>query len=163
MATFTASKITNKKYYPVATPHSSREIYTVTDKVAVTNALALNGLIKLAILPPNCLPDDILIYSTDIDSATSIVLDVGVLNDDEDDLVASSLLIDGSTIGQGGGVARMDDYEAVFEPATWLAETDCPDLHEEKIIAAKVVTAAGTPVAGTIYVRFRYRSAEGGI
>ncbi len=162
---YSSDKITNEKYIPVKSPHSAGETMCTTFKVALDTDLAANDLIGFDLLPPDCIPVDIVFHSTDLDSGgtPAIVLDVGILNADKDDLVPSSLLIDGSTVGQGGGMARMDHYEAAYEPATWLAEATSPGISEKKTIAAKVMTAAATPQAGTIRGTIFYRSAENGV
>jgi hypothetical protein len=159
---YSSDKVTNEKYLPSAAPHSAREIYTVTSKVTLDDQVDTNDMIGLAILPANCIPVDCALYSTDL-GTDEILVDVGILNTAEDDLVPSSLLVDGSEICRAGGLARMDDYECVFAPATWLAEATCPDLSAEKTVALKVMTKATTPASGTLYFKLDYRAAENGV
>ena len=164
MADFKATKVTNEKYLPSAAPHSSREVHEVSDHVVLTNALAQHDLIWLGVLPPNCIPaSSFLLYSSDLDTGgPTIVLTVGILNSDQDDLVPYSTIVLSSTIAQGGGIA-VPNSNLFMIPVTWLAEATCPDLMVKKYIAAHVDTAATTPAAGTMDVMFSYRSAEGGI
>lgn len=161
---YSSDKITNKKYIPSATPHSAREEYVVTSKVTVGDPLVDNDLVGLSILPPNCIPTDIKILCDELSDGTDIVFDVGVLNTATTDLVASSLLMEGITVCQNtGGIAYMNKDECVWTPATWLAESACPDLNVEKTIALKVTTPATTEKVGDLHVRFCYRAAENGV
>jgi len=160
---YSSDAVTNRRTRPPATPHSAGEVYVCPFDVTLDDAVAANDLIGLAPLPPYCVPVTIELMATDLDSGTAMLIDVGILNDDEDDLVATSNLIDGSDVCQAGGTARSDDYEGAYEPATWLAESDCPAEHEEKIVAAKVMTAATTAVAGAIRGSLLYRAAHNGI
>lgn len=161
---YNSDKVTNEKYFPSAAPASARETYVVTTETTLDDQVAINDLIGLAILPANCIPVDITVYITDIESGGPTgSFDVGILNSAGDGLVPSSLLIDGSEAMQAGGMARMDDFECAFEPATWLAEATCPDLAVEKTILMKIIAAATTPAAGTVYCKLEYRAAENGI
>lgn len=161
---YSSDKITNGNR-PGASPHSAGEVYVVRDKVDVAAVkLAGDDLIGLCILPPDCIPIDCILLVGDLDAGTQLVLDVGILNADKDDLVPSSLLYDGITTGQAGGMVRMDDFEAAFNPETWLAEATCPEIHEEKIVVAKVMTAAQTvhDPAAAIETILTYRAIEFG-
>lgn len=162
---YESDNISNDKYSPASAPHSAREVYRAIGVVSLDDAVEADNMVGLVILPANCIPTDITIISTDIDvnATPTIVVDVGILNSDKDDMVSSSLLIDGSTVCQAGGVARMDNHECAFVPATWLAEATCPDKNTEKIVALKVITVAATPAAGTIYAIVDYRAAENGV
>lgn len=160
---YSSDNITNEKYTPASAPHSAREVYRAIGTVVLDDAVEAADLFGLVVLPANCIPTDIKIISTVLDSVADMVIDVGILNADKDDLVPSSLLIDGSEVCQAGGVADMDDHEGAFVPATWIAEATCPDINVEKIVAVKVMTVAATPAAGTIYAMVDYRSAENGV
>lgn len=169
---YSSDNIANNKYVPASAPHSAREVYRAAGTVILDDAVAMGHLIGLCVLPANCIPTDIKVLTTDLDSDTTMVIDVGVLNADKDDLVPNSLLIEGSAVCQAGGVADMDTPDCVLHPADWLAEVTCPgydaahasaSINSEKVIAVLIDTAAGTPVAGTMYVLLDYRSAENGV
>lgn len=161
---YNSDKVTNKKHLPSASPHSSRETHVVITKTVLDNTVATGDLIGLAILPANCIPVDIAVYCDPLESGGPTgSFDVGILNSDGDDLVPNSLMIDGSTVMQAGGIARMDDYECVFEPATWLAEATSPALAVEKTILMKIIAEATTQVAGDVYCKLEYRAAENGV
>lgn len=170
---YTSDNIANEKYTPSSAPHSAREVYRAMGTVLTTANLVINNLIGLCVLPANCIPTGITIVSTDLDAGAGLEYDVGILNEDKDDLVADSKLITGSDVGQEGGVADMDTPDCAFAPATWLAQAACPGydadhasaaINSSKIVALKVSQAPATPVAsGTIYARLDYRSAENGV
>lgn len=161
---YSSDQVANRFQVPPASPHSAGEVHVATFEVALDAELAADDLVGLAAIPPDCIPVDITLMPTDLDTGTpALAFDVGILNAAGTDLVPSSLLIDGSTAGGSGSVARMDDYECAYEPATWLAQTTCPEKHEEKIVALKVMTAAATAAAGTIRGHVLYRSAHNGI
>jgi hypothetical protein len=161
---YSSDQVTNRFQAPPASPHSAGEVYVANFEVALDADLAANDLVGLAAIPPDCIPVDICMIVPDLDTGTvALLFDVGILNAAKTDLVPSSLLIDGSTAGQAGGVARMDDYECAYEPATWLAEATSPEKHEEKIVALKVMTAAATAAAGTIRGHVLYRAAFNGV
>lgn len=163
--TYSSDQVANRFQVPPASPHSAGEVHVATFEVALDDQVALNDLVGLAAIPPDCIPVDICMIVPDLDTnvAPAIVFDVGILDAATTALVPSSLLIDGSDAGQAGGVARMDDFECAFEPATWLAAPTSPERHEEKIVAMSIVAAAATAAAGTIRGYVLYRSARNGI
>lgn len=78
---------------------------------SIDAALVLNDTIQIAHLPAFHVPVDCILTAPELDSGTAIVLDVYV--DDTVDVP----LITGSTVGQAGGVARMDqEGAAVMAP-----------------------------------------------
>lgn len=161
---YSSDKITNKQYLPSASPHSAREVYGVTTTVAVGDPLIDNNLVGLAILPPDCIPTDLSMVCEELSDGTDIVFDVGILNSGGDDLVPNSLLVTGSTAAQNnGGVQNVNSPQAIYAPATWLAEATCPAISVEKTIAMKVTTPATTEKAGSLYSKFEYRAAENGV
>lgn len=162
--TYESDNIANEKYNPASAPHSAREVYRALGKVAVADPLLITELVGLVVLPANCIPTDIKLLCDELSDATDIVFDVGILNSDKDDLVPSSLLIEGSVMCQNnGGVQDMNRDQCAFEVATWLAEATCPGINVEKIIAMKITTAATTEKAGNVHAIVDYRSAENGV
>lgn len=70
---------------------------------ALTAALALNDVVRMVKVPRGATVLDVVLATTDLDTGSpAIVLDVG----DGDD---ADRFVDGATIGQGGGVARMNN------------------------------------------------------
>jgi hypothetical protein len=159
---YSSNEVTNRHLYPPKAPHSAGEVMVTKFKVDLDASLAINDLVGLVPLPANCIPVNYKAWMDDLDGASALVHDVGILNSDKDDLVASSLLVDGSTVGQSAGLVEMNDYECAMAPETWLAETDCPEAYEEKIVAMKIMTAAGTPASGSVRGLLWYRAMENG-
>lgn len=160
--TFSSDIVTNKRVRPAKQPHSAGEEMAVRFKAAVTAALAINNLVGCVVLPPMCVPTDIQVYMDDIDGATSLVWSAGILDTNETDLVTGSKMIDASTAGRTAGLQVMN-ATGVWDSATWLAETLCPDRMVEKIVAIKIDTAAGTPASGDIQGIVRYVSDNFGV
>lgn len=106
-------------------------------------ALVINDLIQLCKLPANHVPVDFVLDSDDLDSdgSPAIVIDVGI----KDSVGATSdidALIDGSTVAQAGGVARMDA----------IAARRIAPVNYDRIVEVKVITAPATGVASAVSI-----------
>jgi len=141
---------------PAAIPHSAGEVYISSGQYAAATSLAAGDLIGLAILPAGCIPVDFTLGADDLEACATptITLTVGILNDDEDDIVADSNFITASTVAQAGGIARADKK-------TFLDAIDVDNANDRTIVA-KVVAAATTPAIGDVYGNLLYRAAEFG-
>lgn len=116
----------------------SQEV-TVFSSYTVTANLALNDVIKMVTVPAGATITGITLSSTDLDSATALVYDVGDTADTDRHIAAS-------TIGQAGGVTSTQALTGFGY--TYTAATSIDVL---------VKTAPGTPVAsGTINLAVRY-------
>ena len=105
---------------------------------------AEGDVIELVRVPNGARVLELVFTSEDLDSATSHVFDVGYGGDVD-------VFIDGTTIGQSGGVARLG--AGVAAAANDLV------FHKfttEDTIDAKVITASGTKVAGVISLAVLY-------
>lgn len=92
---------------PAVYPAAAGELLVADASIEATEAqLALNALLGLVILPAGCVPVDFTLIEDDLDTSTNLVQAVGVLNSTEDDLVANTNFLTGSTIGRAGGFAR---------------------------------------------------------
>jgi len=143
---------------PPASPRSAGEVYVSAGQYEVSALLAADDLIGLAILPAGCMPVDFMLATADLEDSSAtpaITLTVGILNDDEDDIVANSNFMTAETVAQAGGVARADLI-------SFLDSIDV-DEDDDRIIAAKVVTAATDPKVGTVYGNLLYRASEYGL
>lgn len=163
---YSSDKITDGNR-PSASPHSAGEVYVVKDKVDVAAVqLADGNMIGCCILPPNCVPIDCIMLFGDLEGTgtPALLLDVGILNAAKTGLVPYSLFLDGIATGQAGGMIRMAESLAVFNPETWLAEATCPGIHEEKIVAVEVMATAVTVAAAAreIEIILTYRAVEFG-
>lgn len=134
---------------PIISPRGAGDVTASARRsAAVTTGLAQNDLVVLGILPANCELVDVVLDSTDLDTATSpaIVLEAGILNAAEDGLETSQNCITGSTIGQTGGIQRANDANLLK-----LAPTAA-----DRKIAVKVTTAGSAKAAGTLGLRVWY-------
>ncbi len=137
MATFKAASVLQ----PSIACYEAGEIVAAVGEYEVPATLAQNDLVWLCHLPAGNAPVDFMLQADDLDNGgTAITITVGVLNAAGDGLVASTDFITASTVGQAGGVVRAAN---VFGLQLAASDTD-------RIIAAKIVTAATTPQAGTI-------------
>jgi len=75
----------------------------------LTAALVVNDTIAMCTLPANHVIVDCILATDDLDTdgSPAIVLDVGVVGGDTD------ALIDGSTVAQAGGLARMSEVAGI--------------------------------------------------
>jgi hypothetical protein len=103
-----------------------------------TGELELDDVIQMVKIPSGATILDVTLSSTDVDSGTAVVFAVGDGSDD-------NRFISGSTIGQAGGVARLDQFAGLNY--TYTAD-DTIDIN--------VTTAAGTAVAGTLELNVVY-------
>ena len=105
----------------------------------------LNDIIEMGIIPAGMRVVDMTLQATDLDGATALLLDVGVMSgefgDDDASRTCGNEFFQGDDVGQAGGVSRMSKQEGFSLAAT-------PDSHRS--IGIKIATAAGTPAAGTI-------------
>ncbi len=93
---------------PASTVDSAGGLCVNRAVYAVAAALVLNDTIRMCKLPADHVPVDLLLSSTDLDTdgSPALVYDVGI----EDTVGATDdadAFIDGSTVGQAGGIARM--------------------------------------------------------
>lgn len=139
MALFTAKNLSR----PPVTGGQAGVVVCNEGEYSLPDSLAQGDIIKLTHLPAGHKPVDSILEADDLDDATALVLSVGIVNDDGDDLVASTNLIDSSTVGQAGGVARADTVAGLQLAAST----------SDRVIGAKVVTAAGTPAAGKLRLK----------
>ena len=98
MATYTSSKVASG-----VQPRSNIELTEVHATYTVSTALALNDVIQMVKIPANATIIGLTLSCGDLDTdgSPAIVLDVGDGSD-------TDRFIDGSTIGQAGGVERIN-------------------------------------------------------
>lgn len=132
---------------PTTASQAGLQIASVGETPTLTGAdLASGDLLKLCKLPGRHLPLDFILEAESLDSGAGVTISVGVLNADETDLVAGTEFIVDSTVAQGGGIAR----------AAQLAGMGLSESNDERIIAAKITTAPGTPVDGAVRGKLFY-------
>lgn len=128
---------------PAVYPAAAGELLVADASIEATEAqLALNALLGLVILPAGCVPVDFTLIEDDLDTSTNLVQAVGVLNSTEDDLVADTNFLTGSTIGQAGGFARAAAIpDALKAPSA-----------SDRVIAVKTTTGGVLGVKATCAV-----------
>lgn len=96
--TYKSDYVTNG--YPVPTPMNGA-VVAVKASFTQTAAFVINDVIEMVNVPNGYQVTDVILDSDDLDTNVSpaIVMDVG-------DATTSGAYISGSTIGQGGGIAR---------------------------------------------------------
>ena len=132
----------------------ARRIY---EEMAITpSQTATTNIFALAVLPAGHRLHDLIVESTDMDSATSAAINVGFLNcyyntspnpNISSPALNSPLLISASTIPQAGGYARSG---ATLTPI----HSQSPDPANDQIVAVQFSASPGTPTSGTIGVSF---------
>lgn len=134
------------------------ELVTVNFEVPMaTGDLALNTIGQVGILPAGCVPVDVRVYGTDMDSgAAAAVFQVGIW-----DGSGASL----STAAADGGAAWGDTSTAVataFDKSltrTLNSMSTVTATSADRKLGVKVTTAPTTAVAGTLGVALTYRAA----
>ena len=128
---------------PAVYPAAAGELLVADASIEATEAqLALNALLGLVILPAGCVPVDFTLIEDDLDTSTNLVQAVGVLNSTEDDLVANTNFLTGSTIGRAGGFAR----------ATAIPDALKAPSASDRVIAVKTTTGGVLGVKATCAV-----------
>jgi len=150
MAT-TFQSVNVKGSRPAVDAAEAGEVKAVRGEYDLAAALVVNDIIELVKLPGDHVPVDCILDSDDLDTGGSpaLVLDAGVVSAGG----AANELIDNSTVGQAGGVARMDQAGGVrIAPAAG-----------ETVYGVKVGTAPATgATTGKIGLTLYYRSSRYG-
>lgn len=121
-----------------------------------TGDLQLNDIGQVGILPACCVPVDVHVDSTDIDSSTAaVVFQVGLLNAGETDF--STAAADGgahwgATTAANTAFHQRLNLNGIALVSVAKAETD-------RKLGLKVATAPTTAVAGTVGVTLFYKAA----
>ena len=149
---------TAQGYNPPPSIHSAGEVHVTEGKYDLSAALVLDNIIKMCRLPDGAIPIDCRLEVDELDSgADAIVLELALMEEGGADIIANSELIKNSTLGQAGGVARMDQLDAARRAVLEKA------VAKNRIVVVKVSTGPGTgATSGRIKVSVLYRAAEYG-
>jgi hypothetical protein len=109
MATYTSDVVSGNQSFK---PFPSGQMGVRYSKFEATTALALNDVIKMADVFAGETVHGVVLKTDDLDTGTALVLDVGDGSD-------TDRIIDGSTVGQAGGV---DKEDAAFAPYEYSAD-----------------------------------------
>ena len=117
-----------------------------------TGMLALGQITEIAKIPADCRVVGITVDADDMDSATALAFDVGILSgefglDDAGRTIGAEFFA-ASAVGQAGGVAV-----PTLKTAYRTTASD-----KERGVGIKITTAAGTPVAGVLGITLSYVS-----
>ena len=136
-------------------PHSAGETYVQEATLTVT-AAAANDVFKMHVIPPACVPVDVVCYLQDLDTGATLVWDMALLNAAGTDVTASTEIIDASTVGQAKGVQRANCIN--------LKKSFTVDEDSEQYLAAKVRTGVTGLNASKVFRSIMtYRASEYGV
>lgn len=139
--------------YPAVTPAGAQDLVAATATYTTAAALELNDVIEMLELPPGCVPVDVILDTEDLDSGTTLTLDVGIMAGDVGDTTVANRttgaeFIAASTVGQAGGVAR-----AAVAGFTRIAPSDSRRSVGVKAKAAPAGAGPGSKVTLTLFYR----------
>ncbi len=153
MAIYTAPQA--EGYNPAPSIHSAAEVHVAQGYIDGPAGIVVGDIIKLCKLPAGCIPIDARLELDDVDSgAGAIVVDLALMELGDNDVVADSELIQGSTIGQAGGVARMDKLTAARRAVLQQS------VERQRYVVAKVTTGPSTGQAGRWEAHVLFRGKE---
>lgn len=141
---------------PVPTPAGGELLSCRFTLDLLTTDLVLNDTGAVGVLPAGCVPVDVMVDATDMDSgAAAMVLQVGICNAGLTDL--STAAADG---GAHWGVTTAANAAFVQRiTPNGLALVSVAPAQTDRKLGVKVATAPTTAVAGTLGVTLIYRSA----
>jgi hypothetical protein len=139
----------------ILSPHSAGEVYVCDDVVALPVTLALADIAKVGYLPAGCVPIDVVAIADELDehATDTLTFSVGMLNDDEDGLVAAETFITG---------AQADTDPTVTRAAGAGLKGITPNKTTDRMLGIKITAAGATKAAGNIRVIMTYRASEYG-
>jgi len=147
--------ITGRK--PVPTPAGAEVLATRFDLALGTADLALNNIGQIGELPPGCVPVEVHVDGTDMDSgAAAMILAVGIW-----DGVGANL---STAAADGGGIwgSTLAANTAFHQRLGYASANAIPTVQASQSprrLGVKVTTAPSTAVAGTLGVTLFYRAA----
>lgn len=141
---------------PVPSIHSAAEVHVSEGKYDLAAALIDDNVVKLCKIPPGCIPIDCRLEMDDLDTGTpALVGSLMLMEPGAAAPLANSELIKDSTLGQAGGVARMDLLVSAVR-AVVEASVD-----NERFVVFHVTTAPGTgATSGRIKASVLFRGKE---
>lgn len=126
------------------------EVCSVTGVFTVATALALNDIVHMCWLPARHVIEDCIFYCDELDTGVdAIVIDVGLTLDSVGATEDPNALISASTVGQAGGMARMDQIAGMR-----IAAVD-----NNRLVGITVTTGPGTGATGVnMELQLRYKA-----
>jgi hypothetical protein len=121
-----------------------------------TADLDQNDIGPVAILPAGCVPVDVYVDGTDMDTSTAaLIFDVGVLESGGSDLSTAS----GNGGGKWGSTTAANTAFSQRMAHSLNAINGVTKSNSDRMIALKVATAPTTAASGTVGVTLVYRAA----
>jgi hypothetical protein len=128
------------------------DVVSVRGEFSLAAALVVNDIIEMGWLPANCVPVDVIVDTDDLDTGTAAVLEAGIVGDPfrgtAADTTDTNAFIDASTVGQAGGIARMN---VVTGPR--LASVSRPRRFGIKVATAPTTSATTGKIGMTLLYR----------
>lgn len=141
---------------PVPTPAGAEVLATRFTLAMATGDLALNTIGQIGELPAGCVPVDVLVDGTDMDSSTAaMVLQVGIWDGSGASL--STAAADGSAHWGVTTAVNTAFRQRITENGNAMATVQASASARK--LGVKVATAPTTAVAGTLGVTLLYRAA----
>lgn len=139
MALRQATQVVEKT--PVISANGFEPIAIVGD-YTVPAGVVINDVIEMGILPAGYVPIDAILACDDLDTATGITLDLGLISGvagkADDARTCGNEAFAASTVGQAGGIARPTKKDFAFiAPNT-----------ADRGVGLKIAAAATTPIVG---------------
>lgn len=120
-----------------------------------TGDLAINSAGQIGILPAGCVPVQLLVDASDMDSgAAALVLSVGILDTAASTLLSTTAANGGGAWGSTAAAATEFQQQVLGRPIALVQRSDV-----DRLIGIRVLTAPTVAVAGTLGLTLVYRSA----
>ena len=153
--TNTNDYITGRK--PVVFPAGSELVTVRFDLAMTTGNLTVNSIGQIGILPAGCVPVEVRVDGTDLDTGAGAgVYQVGLL--DAAETALSTAAADGGGVWGDTGVAVATAFDKPLN-RTLNNMASVQPVGVDRKLGLKVSTAPTTPAAGTIAVQLTYRTA----
>lgn len=154
---FTGSNdyITGRK--PVLFPAGCENVTVAFEIPMATADLALNTIGQIGILPAGCVPVEVRVYGTDMDSSTAAaVFQVGIW-DGSGASLSTAAADGGAAWGDTGTAVNTAFDKALTRSLNYMSTVTATGA--DRKLGVKVTTAPTTAVAGTLGVLLVYRAA----
>ncbi len=147
--------ITGRK--PVPTPQGAEVVAVRFPLAVVAGDLALNTIGQIGVLPAGCVPVDVRVIGTDLDTGAGAgVYQVGIL--DAAGTAFSAAAADGGGAWGDTGAAVATAFDKALTRTLNNMSSVTPAVGDRKV-GVKVTTAPTTAAAGTLTVELSYRAA----
>lgn len=152
---YTNDFITGRR--PIPTPGGIENVTVRFEIPAVPADLALNAIGQMGILPAGCVPVEVRVYASDVDSGAGAgVFQVGIWDGVSATLSAAAADGGGPWGDTGAAVATAFD-KSLTRTLNNLANVQPSSV--DRRVGLRVTTAPSTAVAGTLGVELTYRAA----